>query len=226
MINKLAIATALSAAAALSHAGVIVSAQSASILTPEGSPGVGDLVSTYDGYGLLTDFVSGETDFDAYMAEQPLHVADFSVDEGGTTYYYEWFSEFGSTTVAVSYDLGSVQQTLGMALWNEDANGIGKLNILGSVDGTTWATLAFDKSPTNHAYNTDYGADVFSWGQTSARYIKLEMSACPSGAGFVGCSIGEVAFNVSPVPEPATLTLTGMGLAMMGLVAARRRKQA
>lgn len=225
MINKLAIASALTAAATLSHAGVIVSAQSVSILV--GAPGVGDIVSTYDTYGLLDDYVSGETDFDTYMASNPLHVADFNVVEGGSTYYYEWFSEYGNTAATVSYDLGSVQQTLGMALWNEDANGIGKLNVLGSVDGTTWTTLASNITPTNHAFNTDYGADVLSWGSTSARYIKLEMSACPAGGSWIGCSIGEVAFNVSPVPEPSSLAMTGLGLGLMGWVAAsRRRKQA
>ena len=224
MINKIALATALSAAASLSHAGVIVSAQSASILS--GAPGVGDLVSTYDQYGLLKDYVSGETDFDTYIASNPMHVADFSVKEGPTTYYYEWFSEFGTPSAIVSYDLGSVQQTLGMALWNEDANGIGKLNVLGSVDGTTWTTLATNLTPTNLPFDTDYGADVISWGKTSARYIKLEMSACPSDGEWIGCSIGEVAFNVTAVPEPSTLTLTGLGLGMMGWVAARRRKQA
>src|SRR3989344_4834707 len=200
MINKFAIASALTAAATLSHAGVIVSAQSVSILV--GAPGVGDIVSTYDTYGLLDDYVSGETDFDTYMASNPLHVADFDISDGGTTYYYEWFSEYGNPAATVSY-------------------------VLGSVHGTTWTTLASNITPTNHAFNTDYGADVLSWGTTSARYIKLEMSACPAGGSWIGCSIGEVAFNVSPVPEPSSLAMTGLGLGLMGWVAAsRRRKQA
>jgi len=231
MIKQFVTTTVLALATlASAQAGVIVSAQSAQVLVGGGSTAAGDITSTYDMYGLLEDYESGVTDFDSYIASAPLHVWDFSVKEGSTTYYYEWFSASGSTAATVSYDLGSVQQTQGMALWNEDGNGIGKLNILGSVDGVTWTTLASQLSPTDHPAVQDYGADVFSWGNTAARYIKLEMSSCPSPSTstWVGCSIGEVAFNVSPavspIPELNSLTMIGLGLALMGVVVARSRR--
>lgn len=224
MIKKLALAAALSAAALSSaHAGVVVGAQSAQVIN--GAPGVGAISSTFDQYGLITDYVSGVTDFDAYIAENPLHVFDFSVVDAGETYYYEWFSNFGTTTATVSYDLGEVYDIHGMALWNEDGNGIGKLNILGSLDGENWTSLGSSLSPTNHAQGVDYGADVFSWGTTTARYVKLEASQCPSSSAWVGCSIGEVAFNATPVPEASSVAMAGLGLAVVGAVAARRRRQ-
>ncbi len=224
MIKKLAIAAAVSAATLSSaQAGVVVSAQSAEILS--GSPGTGAISSTHDQYGLLTDYESGVTDFDTYIASNPLHVWDFSVVDAGTTYYYEWFSNFGSTTASVSYDLGEVYDLHGLALWNEDGNGIGKLNILGSIDGITWTALGSGLSPTNHAQGQDYGADVFSWSTITARYVKLEASQCPSSATWVGCSIGEVAFNATAVPEPSSIAMAGLGLAVVGAVAARRRRQ-
>lgn len=224
MIKKLAIAAALSAAAlSTAQAGVVVGAQSAQIIS--GAPGTGAISSTYDQYGLLTDYESGVTDFDTYIASNPLHVWDFSVVDAGTTYYYEWFSNFGTTTAAVSYDLGEAYDVQGLALWNEDGNGIGKLNILGSLDGLTWTSLGSNLSPTNHAEGVDYGADVFSWGATTVRFIKLEASQCPSSSTWVGCSIGEVAFNATPVPEASSVAMAGLGLAVVGAVAARRRRQ-
>ena len=223
MIKQFAAAAALLAATLGSaHAGVIVSAQSAQILS--NSPGEGDISSTHDLYGLLTDYTSGVDDFDDYIASNPQHVFEFSVKDGGV-FYYEWFTESGIDTAAVSYDLGSVQETLGMALWNEDANGIGQLNILGSVDGQSWVSLGSNLTPTDHPYRSDYSADVFSWTGTQARYIKLEMSMCPeSEIGRTSCSIGEVAFNVTPVPEPSTIATLSLGLLMLGAVTARRRR--
>lgn len=224
MIKKIAFAAALSAAALSSaQAGVVVSAQSAQVIS--GAPGVGAISSTYDQYGLINDYESGVTDFDTYIASNPLHVWDFSVVDAGTTYYYEWFSNFGTTTATISYDLGEVRFTQGLALWNEDGNGIGKLNILGSLDGVTWTTLASNISPTNHAEGVDYGADVFDWDATATRFIKLEASQCPSSSTWVGCSVGEVAFNVTSVPEASSVAMAGLGLAVVGAVAARRRRQ-
>jgi len=224
MFKKIAIAAALSAAALSSaQAGVVVSAQSAQALT--GAPGVGAISSTFDQYGLITDYVSGVTDFDTYIASNPLHVWDFSVVDMGTTYYYEWFSNFGTSTATISYDLGDAYELHGMALWNEDGNGIGKLNVLGSLDGITWTTLGSSLTPSNNAEGVDYGANVFSWGTTTARYVKLEASQCPASGTWVGCSVGEVAFNATPVPEASSVAMAGLGLAVVGAVAARRRRQ-
>jgi hypothetical protein len=223
-MNKLLATTAALLALSMSqaNAGVIVSAQSATILN--GAPGEGSIASTHDQYGLLSAYGSGVDDFDDYIAQSPRHAFDFEVSEGSVIRYNEWFTLPGVTSAVVSYDLGSVQQTVGMALWNEDANGTGKLNILGSTDGLSWIALGTSLSPTDNAYKFDYGPDVFAWGLTSTRYIKLEMSLCPtSEIGRIGCSIGEVAFNVTAVPEPSTLATLSLGLTLLGWVAARRR---
>jgi len=222
-MKALVTATALTCAALTSvQAGVIVSAQSADIL--DGGLGRGSIQSTFNSYGLIDDYVSGETDFDAYIASNPLHVWNFSLLDAGFTYYHEWFGNNGTTSATVSYDLGSVQQTLGMALWNEDGNGIGELNILGSTDGQTWTLLGSQLKPTDNPTEQDYRADVYAWGMTSARYIKLEMSKCPASDTWASCSIGEVAFNVSAVPEMSTLTSFGLGLVLLGLATSRRQR--
>lgn len=228
MFKQIAIAAALTAAALSSaQAGVIVSAQSATILSGGGDGSAGNITSTHDLEGLFTNYTSGVTDFDTYIAGNPLHVPDFSVVDQGTTYYYDWFAAFGSTSMSVSYDLGTAMITHGLALWNEDANGIGSLTISASLDGVNWTTLGSGLTPTDNPTAQNYGADVFSWGDTTARYIKLDGSACPVvPGGWAGCSIGEVAFNVTAVPEPSSIAMAGLGLALVGAVAARRRKQA
>ncbi len=224
MIKQFAAATALMAAALnTAHAGFIVSAQSAEILS--GQPGEGAISSTHNQYGLLSPYESGVQDFDDYIASAPLHGYELVLKNGSASYHTEWFTNAGVSTAVVSYDLGSVQQTIGMALWNEDANGSGRLNILSSLDGQNWVSLLSNLTSTDHAYKSDYSADVFSWASTPTRYIKLEMSMCPtSEIGRISCSIGEVAFNVTAVPEPSSVATLSLGLLLLGAVAARHRR--
>lgn len=231
MFSKQAVVAALSLVlAASAQAGVVVSAQSATILS--GGPGFGNINDTFNLFGLETDYISGVTDFATYFAGNPQHTTIFDeTPNDGVQGDYEWFSNSGITSASVSYDLGSVITTQGLALWNEDAAGIGKLNILGSVNGTTWFTLASNLSPTNNPLDTTtqgtYGADLFNWTATATRYIRLDMSSCPQpgGDGFLGCSIGEVAFHsTSVVPETSTLSMGLLGLGLVGVALARRRR--
>lgn len=218
MFKKFGTAAALSVALLSSaQAGVIVSAVGAEIIS--GGPGFGNIADTHNLFGLFEDYISGVTDFDTYLASEPIHSFEFED--------YEWFSNTGSTSAVVSYDLGSVRNLLGMALWNEDAAGVGSLNILGSTDGVNWQTLVTGASPTDSVAEANYGADVFSWNATNARFIKLEMSNCPqgSGTGFQACGLGEVAFNAAPVPEASTFAMGAIGLTMLGVAASRRRRQ-
>lgn len=216
---KQTIAATLSVALmSAAQAGTIVSAVSATILS--GGPGVGSIADTYNQFGLFTDYTSGVTDYDTYFAANPLHDVQFDGQE--------WFSNSGTSTAAVSYDLGSVQSIQGMALWNEDASGIGSLNLLGSADGTTWFSLLSNLSPTNNPLGVSYGADLYNWAATDLRYVRLDMSNCPqpNDGGFKACSIGEVAFNAAPastVPETSSLSLALMGVGLVGAGFLRRR---
>ena len=200
------------------QAGTVVSATAATVLSSTGS---GLIEDTFEQFGLLTDYVSGVTDWATYFAANPLHETPFA---GG-----EWFSTRYVPTASVSYDLGSIQSIEGLALWNEDASGIGSLNILGSADGTTWTTLLSNVKPTDNPLGVQYGADLFNWQATNLRYVKLDMSGCPqpNGSGYEACGIGEVAFHAAtPVPEASTWAMSSLGLALMGVAVARRRKQA
>lgn len=212
--------SSIAAAIALSlltpaQAGTVVSAVNATVLS--GGSSTTDIADSYNLFGLFTDYVSGVTDFGAYFATNPLHDFDFVGQE--------WFSDLGTTLASVSYDLGSVQTIQGMALWNEEGAGIGRLNLLGSTDGNTWFSLLSNLTPTDNPLRVSYAADLYNWAPTALRYVRLDMSACPQpdGNGYQGCSIGEVAFNAaSNVPEPSTFALSLLGLIA---AAALRRRQ-
>lgn len=166
--------------------GLIFSPVSGAI--DNGGPGYGSLADTYNQNGLASKFVSGVTDFDSYLSLNLAH-----------TYAYagnEWFSNFGTQSATVTYDLGSIKSIDRLALWNEDASGIGRLNLAYSTDNITFSSLAAGLTPANNALNLAYSADVFGFATTNARYVRFEASECRQSV-FAACAIGEVAFSIS-----------------------------
>ena len=214
LIGLFAITSAMQEATA----GVIFTATSATINS--GGPGFGSINDTFNHNGLLTNYTNDVTDFDSYIAGGPLHSALFSG--------FEWFSNQGVSTASVTYNFGRVRSFDRLALWNEETSGIGLLDLLTSIDGINFTSLAAGLIPTNHpAVNAPYLADVFAVAAI-AQYVRFDMSRCPQlPAGFDACAIGEVAFREpmgNNVPEPASLAL--VGAAFLGLVATRKRWQA
>lgn len=192
-----------------------------------GGPGWGTLTETFDQSGLFSTYTPGVTDFDAFLSTNPLHTSIFDGNE--------WFSESG-TTASVTYDLGAAYFITRLALWNEESSGIGLLNLSYSLNGVDFFSLAQNLVPTdNPAIGFDdfganptppYGADVFSFASTQARYLRLDMSGCGlQNDDYRACALGEVAVE-GVVPEPGTLLLFGGGLVMAGAHVRRRRNRA
>ena len=198
-------------------AGVIFSATTATINS--GGPGFGSITDTHNQAGLLSGYTANVTDFDTYIATAPLHSSAFLGNE--------WFSNFLSTSASVTCDSGSARTFNALALWNDEASGIGLLDLFVSLDNLTFAPLAAALTPTdNPPFPAPYAADVFGFGTTVARCVRFDMSRCPqTPAEFDACGIGEVAFRETArqVPEPASLAL--VGLAALGLAVRRKRAQ-
>ncbi|WP_373542516.1 discoidin domain-containing protein [Chamaesiphon sp.] len=210
--TRLVLATFLSATAMLSTTRsanlteIIFSPVSGVINS--GDPGFGSLADTYNQNGLSTKFVSGVTDFDAYLALNPIHSNIFAGNE--------WFSNSGTQNATVTYDLGSVLNIDRLALWNEESSGIGRLNLLSSTDNVNFSALALGLTPLDNPAE-EYPAQVFSFATASARYVRFEASLCPqpNPSTFPACAIGEVAFSVNnsatSVPKPFTIVGTLIG---------------
>lgn len=213
-------ATALSLVAGSAANATIVSAVAGTINS--GGPGFGSLTDTFNQSGLSTGYVSGVTDFNTYIASGPTHTISFSG--------FEWFSNSGTSSASVTYDLGSVMSIDALALWNEESSGIGMLDLFGSTDGMSFFSLALGLSPTDHGLSP-YLADVFTFAATNLRFIRFDMSNCPQPnvGSFAACAIGEVAFrtadgDVIPLPAAGWLLLSGVGA--LSVARAKRRKAA
>jgi PEP-CTERM motif len=214
-LRAIAVAAAMGAYASAAGAQQIIAPTAATINA--GGPGFGSIRSTFNQAGLSDRYVSGVTDYDAYLATNPTHTRAFSG--------FEWFAS--TTAATVTYDLGAIVGIDSFALWNEEAAGIGFFDLLTSRNGVDFVS-AVGAAPADTPGDRDYSAQLFGFGATDARFVRLAMSRCPQQpATFNGCAIGEVAFRRAAVhgavPEPATWAMMLLGFGAIG-VAARRRK--
>ncbi len=180
-----------------------------------------DIGNVIDQSGLSSAFTSGVTDFDTYLGGNPTH----SLAAGDN----EWFAPDGEFLGFIDFDLGAVYDVDRVAIWNEDAAGVSRFELITSLDATFAASTSFGFfSLTNNPRDVDYLADVISLGAvSSARYVRMSIEGFyPDEQNFADqASLGEVAFSVTAandVPEPASLVLGGLGLLAAGTVGRRR----
>jgi hypothetical protein len=206
-LTAAAIALGAALAPAPAQAGPILGAINATI--NRGGPGFGAIEPSFNQSGLEPEYIPGTTDYDSYIASRPLH--------SRAALGREWFGNLGSP-VTVTYDLGAVFSVDAFALWNEEASGIGRFNLLASADGQSFGVVLSEVAPRDNPDTADYAPESFGFGAVDARFFRIEAFACPQRPStFNACAIGEVAWRqadaANGVPEPATLPLVALLLA-------------
>lgn len=161
--------------------------------------------------GLSSGFVSGITDFSTYLATNPIH--DSNIEDNA------WAGGNGPVLGDLDFDLGDTFLISSMALWSQsNSNGIDSFTVFSSLDATFSSAInlgTFSASELN-----PITAQTFETSST-AQFIRLRVNSTHVGGNAV--NIGEVAFEVSAVPIPATAWLFGSGL--LGLIGVARRKK-
>lgn len=174
---------------------------------------------TIDQSGLTAGFTSGVTDFDAYTSTNPLH---------SPILFFEWFAPIGTFVQTIDYDLGASYLVDRSAVWNEESWGASTVDIFTSTDDFIYAYVG-SFGLTNHPV-AGYPADILDLADSTTRYVRFQVKGIPGddGDGYANqaVSLGEVAFSVAggtqQVPEPASLALVGIGLAVVWAPMRRR----
>jgi hypothetical protein len=172
------------------------------------------LANAYNHTGLLTNFTSGVTDFNAYVAGNPQHDSQPGTDWAATT-----------PIGVADFDLGSVKNVNRVAIWNfgglagNITYAIKQVSLESSVD-SSFSSPAILGTYNLGVYSTTNPGQVFSFPTVAARYFRL-YDFQSNGAPSIG--LGEIAF-ATVIPEPASPIL--VGFAAFGALAALRRDTA
>jgi hypothetical protein len=222
-LKSLALASAAAAAfAGPAAAGVIIQPKSVTIVTGGTAAGY-DASNIINQSGLSKTYKSGVTDFDTYIATNPLHAFNSG----------EWLSDGPTTSATVLFDFGEIVEITGFAIFNEDATSMGFTTFRAGISPTSLSGYGGSNFRVQNPFGVDYGATVVNHQAIRRRYFAVNITGCnAAGAAHNGCGLGEVVFEssqaapppVGGVPEPATWAMMIMGFLGTGAAVRRRNR--
>lgn len=153
-----------------------------------------------------------------------------AIDQYGVT---GWLSANGDATIGgetITHDFGSVVALDTLHLWNwnrfqdgsDNDRGVNGFTVAISDDNTSFTDVG-TFGATMEAAGASGGtisAQSFGLGDQNAQYVRITVNTNHGNAGFVG--IEELHYeNVTPIPEPSSTALLGLG----GLALILRRRK-
>jgi hypothetical protein len=213
-----ALAGVMMSVCSLANAGLIYSATS--IIDGPTPIDSYNAANTIDQSGLSSNYISGVTDFNAFIGLSPIHNR---VSGLGANF----LASFDNPVANVDFDMGEILNLSRLALWNypfSNSVGINGFSIYSSAtsDFSVTSILGTFNAIDNGNGSTN-SAQIFDFSDMSSRYIRLSITSSYSGSS-VGFS--EIAFEGTPaidVPEPSALAIFALG--MIGLASRRFKKQ-
>jgi PEP-CTERM motif len=215
-----ALAVALGAgSAAWATPAAMVEAKGCAIIA--GGVGFGTCTETHNQAGLAIGYVDEATPLHAYVGLPPLHTEIFSG--------FEWFSDSGTTSAAVSYFVSASPRIRGIdhfVLWNEESSGIGVFNLYyGAFAGDLADLVLAGISPIDNGGPAPYAPEFWEFSpRPNTGWWTLVMDRCPQPivGSFPACAVGEVAWGGPAIPEPATWAMMIAGFGLVGWAMRRR----
>jgi len=164
--------------------------------------------------GLSIGYTSLVTDFNTYIASNPLHDSQTQTNR--------WTSN--PLPASLDFDLGGTFSIDAIAFWNQ-GTGIGSTLaftlIAANNAAFAGATTLGNFTPVATGPVTAVAAQVFTFAPTQAAFVRFTAT---QSNGFDGATVGEVAFDIgsgSSAPEPSGAWLIGLGA---GAILWKRRR--